>query len=120
MDHDDGAARLPQVLEAMATTRAIRRYRLDEPIPEADLAAMLFAATRAPTGSNRQTFRFVVLRDGGPAREAKGILGEGFRRAWQTVRLGRSTSTVKTLCRPRRSSICTDQIEVWRQAQRSA
>jgi len=86
MDHDDGAARLPQVLEAMATTRAIRRYRLDEPIPEADLAAMLFAATRAPTGSNRQTFRFVVLRDGGPAREAKGILGEGFRRAWQTKR----------------------------------
>ena len=70
----------------LSITRAIRRYRLDEPIPEADLAAILFAATRAPTGSNRQTFRFVVLRDGGPAREAKGILGEGFRRAWQTKR----------------------------------
>ena len=51
------------MLEGIATTRAIRRYR-DEPIPDEDLAAMFFAATRAPQGSNRQGFRFVVLRDG--------------------------------------------------------
>jgi nitroreductase len=86
METTAGPARLPQVLEAMATTRAIRRYRPDEPIPEADLAAMLFAATRAPTGSNRQTFRFLVLRDGERAGEAKAVLGEGFRRAWHVKR----------------------------------
>ncbi|MBK9178100.1 MAG: nitroreductase family protein [Acidimicrobiales bacterium] len=69
------------LLEGIATTRAIRRF-LPDPIPDADLAAMLFAATRAPSGSNRQPFRFVVLRDGPRAREAKTILGSAFRAAW--------------------------------------
>jgi nitroreductase len=86
MDDDADAARLPAVLEAIATTRAIRRYRLDEPIPEADLAAILFAATRAPTGSNRQTFRFLVLRDSPRAGEAKALLGGAFRRGWRAKR----------------------------------
>ena len=71
------------VLEAMATTRAIRRYRPD-PIPDEDLGRILWHATRAPSGSNRQPFRFLVLRDGPAAREAKAILGEGFRAAWAT------------------------------------
>ncbi|MGZ4786847.1 MAG: nitroreductase family protein, partial [Acidimicrobiales bacterium] len=46
------------LLEGLRTTRAIRRYRPD-PIPEADLATILWHASRAPTGSNRQPFRFV-------------------------------------------------------------
>ncbi|MFM8356518.1 MAG: nitroreductase family protein, partial [Gammaproteobacteria bacterium] len=50
------------LLEGLGTTRAIRRYR-DEPIPAAALRDILFAATRAPSGSNRQPFRFVVLTD---------------------------------------------------------
>ena len=41
------------MLEGITTTRSIRRYR-DEPVPPAALRAMLFAATRAPSGSNRQ------------------------------------------------------------------
>src|SRR4051812_14298821 len=64
------------LLEGLATTRAIRRYR-DEPIPDADLATMFFAATRAPQGSNRQGFRFVVLRDGPNAAEARQLLQSG-------------------------------------------
>ncbi|HEV7720977.1 MAG TPA: nitroreductase family protein [Iamia sp.] len=67
----------------MATTRAIRRYR-PEPIPDDDLSQILWHATRAPSGSNRQPFRFVVLRDGPRARRAKAVLGEGFRAAWDT------------------------------------
>ena len=70
------------VLEAMATTRAIRRYR-PEPIPEADLATMCFAASRAPSGSNRQQFRFVVLTDGPKAAAAKALLGGAFRGGWE-------------------------------------
>lgn len=70
------------LLEGLATTRAIRRYRPD-PIPDHDLSRMLWHATRAPSGSNRQPFRFLVLRDGPAAREAKAILGEGFRAAWR-------------------------------------
>ena len=66
----------------MATTRAIRRYT-DDPIPEDDLATILWHATRAPSGSNRQPFRFVVLRDGPSAVEAKALLGRSFREMWQ-------------------------------------
>lgn len=47
---------------------------------------MLFAATRAPSGSNSQPFRFVVLRDGVRAREARTLLGEAFRAMWVAKR----------------------------------
>lgn len=73
------------VLDAIATTRAIRRYT-DEPVSDEDLAAVLFAATRAPSGTNRQNFRFVVLRDGPRAAEAKAVLGEVFRAGWNAKR----------------------------------
>jgi len=69
------------LLEGLATTRAIRRYRPD-PIPEDDLATMLWCATRAPSGSNRQPTRFVVLRDGPRAAEAKAVLARAFRAGW--------------------------------------
>ncbi len=82
---DLAAAPLPTdtvgLLEGITTTRAIRRYR-DEPVPPDALRAMLFAATRAPTGSNRQPFRFLVLTDGPKAQQAKAIIGEAARRLW--------------------------------------
>ncbi len=71
--------------EGLLSTRAIRRYT-DEPVPDAALRDMLFAATRAPSGSNRQPFRFVVLTDGPVAREAKRLIGEGARRFWAAKR----------------------------------
>ena len=73
------------LLEGIATTRAIRRFT-DEPVSDADLAAILFAATRAPSGSNRQPWRFLVLRDDPTSRKAKSLLGEVARRAWQHKR----------------------------------
>lgn len=75
--------RPPEVslLEGLATTRAIRRYT-SEPIPDDDLSRILWSATRAPSGSNRQPFRFLVLRDGDRAREAKSLLGRAFRAGW--------------------------------------
>lgn len=75
----------PGLYEGLCTTRAIRRY-LPDPVPEADLARLLFAATRAPSGSNRQPFRFLVLRDGPKATEARALLGNAFRSAWSTKR----------------------------------
>ena len=69
------------MLDGMATTRAIRRYT-DDPVPDEDLRAILWHATRAPSGSNRQPFRFVVLRDGEQAAAAKALLGESFRAGW--------------------------------------
>ena len=76
---------MPDLLTGLATTRAIRRYR-DEPIPEEDLSSILWHATRAPSGSNRQPFRCLVLRDGPRAREARGLLGTSFRELWAAKR----------------------------------
>ncbi|MEU6745928.1 nitroreductase family protein [Spirillospora sp. NPDC046719] len=69
------------LLEGLTSTRAIRRY-LDEPVPPQVLRDILFAATRAPSGSNRQPFRFLVLVDGPRAREARRLIGESARRIW--------------------------------------
>jgi nitroreductase len=76
-----GQDREVELLEAIATTRSIRRYR-PEPVPDAAMAAILWAASRAPSGSNRQPFRFLVLRDGERAAAAKALLGEAARAAW--------------------------------------
>ena len=87
----DGIPDLPDgiepvgLLEGLCTTRAIRRFRPD-PIPDEHLAAMCFAATRAPTGSNRQPFRLLVLRDGPEAVQAKALLGRSFRELWADKR----------------------------------
>ena len=62
------------LLEGLATTRAIRQYT-DDLIPDHDLRDILFCATRAPSGSNRQPFRFVVLTDGDRATQAKHLIG---------------------------------------------
>ena len=76
MDDDDVG-----LIDGIATTRAIRRIKPDKVSDEA-LNTVLFAATRAPSGSNRQPFRFLVLRDGPKATEAKALLGNSFRSAW--------------------------------------
>lgn len=72
-------------LDVLATTRAIRRYRPD-PIPPADLQKILFAASRAPTGSNRQGFHFVVLTDSEKSRAAKKLLGNVAKAVWADKR----------------------------------
>ncbi len=71
--------------EGLLTTRAIRRYAA-ELVPDEALRDILFAATRAPSGSNRQPFRFVVLTDGPVAAEAKRLIGAGARRFWDAKR----------------------------------
>src|SRR3954470_20032149 len=80
LPHDDVG-----LLEGLLTTRAIRRYR-DEPVPPEALRAMLFAATRAPSGSNRQPFRFIVLTDGPKAQQAKELIATGARTVWSGKR----------------------------------
>lgn len=73
------------LLEGVTSTRAIRRYR-DEPVPPEILRAILFAASRAPSGSNRQPFRFVVLTDGPKALEAKSLIARSARSGWEHKR----------------------------------
>ena len=73
------------LLEGLATTRSIRRYT-DDPVDLDDLREILWHAGRAPSGSKRQPFRFLVLRDGPRAAAAKSILGNAFRTGWATKR----------------------------------
>ena len=73
------------LLEGIATTRSIRRYA-DEPVPESVLRDICFAASRAPTGSNRQQFRMIVLTDGDIAQRAKHLIAEGAQRLWSAKR----------------------------------
>ncbi|HZT64607.1 MAG TPA: nitroreductase family protein [Acidimicrobiales bacterium] len=85
MDGDLPTTPLPAdtvgLLEGIVTTRAIRRYRPD-PVPPEALRTILFAASRAPSGSNRQPFRFIVLTDGPVAARAKALIGSSARRIW--------------------------------------
>ena len=73
------------MLEGLTSTRSIRRYTND-PVPDSALRAMFFAATRAPSGSNRQPFRFIVLRDSDAARAAKRLIGDSARSMWSAKR----------------------------------
>ena len=74
-----------ELLEGLATTRAIRRYTA-EPVTDEQLCQILFAATRAPSGSNRQAFRFIVLRDSEVAREAKRLIAAEAATFWEAKR----------------------------------
>lgn len=109
---DDGNAL--GLLEGLATTRAIRRFT-PEPIPDDALATMLFAATRAPSGSNRQPFRFLVFRDGPRAKQARHMIGEGARRAWgskrETDRYDTGSGMVATSPKARLAATMTQFVE---------
>ena len=74
------------LLAGLASTRAVRRYR-DEPVPADALRAIVFAATRAPSGSNRQPFRFLVLTDGPTATAAKALVQQGAQQVWTNKRV---------------------------------
>jgi nitroreductase len=50
------------LFDALATCRTVRRLRPD-PVPDELVRRVLTAATWAPSGGNRQPWRFVVVRD---------------------------------------------------------
>jgi nitroreductase len=70
--------------DGLATTRSIRRYHLDEDIPEDDIRRLLFLTTRAPNPGNQQRWRFIVLRR--DAVRVRQMLGEAYRDGWREQR----------------------------------
>jgi nitroreductase len=50
------------VFEAIERRQSIRRYRKD-PVPEKDLERIMDSARRAPSGSNLQPWRFIIVRE---------------------------------------------------------
>jgi len=65
-----------ELLEAIRTTRAMRRLDPSRDVSDADLETILFAATKAPSAKNEQPVRWVVVRDPGQRRR----LGEIYER----------------------------------------
>jgi nitroreductase len=70
-------ADLNATLEAIMTTRAIRRFTT-EPVSDADLRTCLAAAQQAPSGGNVQPQQYLVLTE----PEAKEVVGRWYRAAY--------------------------------------
>jgi len=79
---DTQSAKLTMPLgEAMFTQRSIRKLRPD-PIPLEDIQTIIEAATKAPSGGNRQPARYLVLNDPDLIRQ----FGALYREAWWAKR----------------------------------
>ncbi|MFI5365017.1 MAG: nitroreductase family protein [Candidatus Binatia bacterium] len=71
MSHEIG------LFETIAELRAMRRFKPDS-VPDELLWKILEAGTKAPSGSNSQVWRFVVVRDA----DGKRFIQERYKRAW--------------------------------------
>ena len=67
----------PGVFEIIHNCRAIRYFR-DEPVPDALIEQVLDAAIRAPSGSNRQSWHFVVVTDPEIKKTLQGYYKQSF------------------------------------------
>lgn len=64
--------------EAIYTTRSMRRLKPDPVDPET-IIKMIEAAPMGPSGSNRQPWKFIVVRDS----EAKNFVAIRYHKAWK-------------------------------------
>jgi nitroreductase len=68
------------LLDAINTARALRRFKPD-PVPDDVISKILEAGIRAPSGSNEQTWLFVVIKDAEQRRK----IGEVYRKGGQIL-----------------------------------
>jgi nitroreductase len=66
------------LFEAMYTQRALRVFKSD-PVPDELIHKLIESATKAPSGSNRQGWKFMVVRD----PELKRKVADCYRRAYE-------------------------------------
>jgi nitroreductase len=85
------------VLEAIATTRAMRRLDPARPVSEADVLTIVEAATKAPSGGNRQPVRWVVVTDPDTRRR----LGEIYAACWDVYQQAPTPDAEETPARAR-------------------
>src|SRR5262245_41542048 len=80
------------LFEALRTTRTVRRLKPD-PVPDDLLRTVLTAATWAPSGGNRQPWRFLVVRDAARKRALRDLyqpLWERFAAAYEARMIARA------------------------------
>jgi nitroreductase len=86
----EGAASTPErtlnLFEAMYTARSVRRFRPD-PVPDELVERLIEAATQAPSGTNSQSWRFLVIRDAALRRELGELYRQGFREVYDAGRV---------------------------------
>lgn len=70
------------VMEAIRTTRAMRRLDPDKPVSDDDLRAIVEAATKGPTGGNTQPVRWLVITDA----DLRAKLGEIYFGCWEQAK----------------------------------
>ena len=77
-------SQLPTIdlFEALKTSRSLRRLKPD-PIPDDIIRQVIEAGTKAPSGSNQQTWRFLVVTD----PEKRAALAELYRRGADLIGL---------------------------------
>ena len=63
----------------VGTQRAMRRLKPD-PVPEELIKKIIWAATRAPSGGNRQPWRFLVVTDPAKKKALHAVYSEGWER----------------------------------------
>ena len=83
------------IWEALYTTRAMRRLRPD-PIPDADIAKIVDAGLRAPSGGNSQAWRFLTVTDRAVVGALAPLYQEGLQTLYGTVYKDASTSAAAT------------------------
>jgi nitroreductase len=71
------------LLEALYTTRAMRRVRPD-PIPVDVQARIMDAAVRAPSGGNQQSWRFLLVDDAGLKQQLGPLYRDAAVQLWAT------------------------------------
>jgi nitroreductase len=80
------------LFDVIHSQRAVRHFS-EQPVSDEAIETMLHAAICAPSGGNRQPWRFVVIRDA----EIKRRLGQWYLAAWQAA-----TADMATLTQPYR------------------
>lgn len=66
------------LLEIMYSTRSMRKLKTD-PIPDEIIYQILEAGTRAPSGTNTQNWRFIIVKDPAVKKQIQAIYQKGWK-----------------------------------------
>ena len=100
---------LPEIglFEAIYSQRAIREFKPD-PVPDELVHKLIEAATKAPSGGNRQPWKFLVIWD----PELKRRIGEYYRRAYEAAYGGSTGGTLQPAIRRSATSLAESMHQV--------
>ena len=80
------------LFEALYSQRALRKLKTDD-VPDELISKLIESATKAPSGADRQPWRFLVIRD----PETKRQIADYYLRAWEQAYPGGSVgNTIST------------------------